>query len=339
MKNYNVISNDSDDRRKYTLTWESGSNRSSLFDVVYISIRGTDTIQIRMTVHTEYTGIAGFLFRWNFMDPGAEKYSRSARLLMSFLIGYILVVFSFYLKFDAESFTQIFLLVVGVTGIFASNPLTYFIKSTGTVARIFDHILMSVFTATFRLFLMVELEMLRTRTVAPKSILTILFGIFFAFHATVDATASYDRQTHLIQSEFEVSIILQTEIARMIFDAVYVIFSTLYLVIAIIQNDGAHTRRIAFFSFAVLVTSFLTVLTHIVFVMLNKYMYSVMSAMLFCSTHITIASMCIFMLHCGGGPEYKEMNTKDDQGPMVIDIVAQSDDDGDDDEEDDEDEE
>jgi hypothetical protein len=120
---------------------------------------------------------------------------------MSFLIGYILVVFAFYLKFDSESFTQIFLLVIGITGVFSSNPLTYFIKNTGAGARISDHILMSVFTAVFRLFLLLELEMLRGKSSAPATILVILFGVFFGFYATVDAAASYDRATHVLQSE------------------------------------------------------------------------------------------------------------------------------------------
>jgi hypothetical protein len=42
-------------------------------------------------------------------------------------------------------------------------------------------------------------------------------------------------------------------------------------------------------------------------------------------------SMCIFLLHCGGGPECKEMNRKDEQGTMVIDVEARSDDDEEDD--------
>jgi hypothetical protein len=338
MKNHSVISNVSDNKRKYTLHWESGSSRSSLFDVTHVPVRGIDAIHLKMTIQADYTGVAGFQFHWDFANPSAEKYSKSARLLMSFLIGYMVLVFAFYLKFDAEAFTQIFLLLVGITGIFASDPLTYFLNSKAAGLRISDHILTSVFTAVFRLFLVLELEMLRARSSVPKPIVTILFGIFFVFYATVDAAASYDRQAHISQSESEVPVILQTETALMIFDAMYVVFSTVYLVLAVIQNDGVNSRRIGFFSFAVLTTSGVTVLTHIVFVILNTRMYSVMPPILFCSIHITVASMCIFLLHYGGGPEYREMNTKDDQGPMVIDVVAQSDDEGDEDDEEDEDE-
>jgi hypothetical protein len=56
--------------------------------------------------------------------------------------------------------------------------------------------------------------------------------------------------------------------------------------------------------------------------------------MLFVSTHITVASMSIFLLHCGGGPEDTEFDpSKADAAAMVID-VDQITDEGDDEEED-----
>jgi hypothetical protein len=140
----------------------------------------------------------------------------------------------------------------------------------------------------------------------------------------------------VIQSESETAVILQTEIVLMIFDGVYVVCSVLYLILAALQNDGVNSRRLGFFSFAALATSAVTILTQIVFVVLNKYMYSVMPSMLFCSIHITVASMCLFLLHCGGGPEYVEMDTKDDLGPGTMDVEVRSDDEddgGDDDDE------
>jgi hypothetical protein len=254
---------------------------------------------------------------------------------MSFLIGYMLVVFAFYLKFDAESFTQIFLLVLGITGVFASNPLGYFLRSKGTSARISDHILLAVFTAVFRLFLLLELEMLRAHAAAPKTLLVVLLAIFFAFYATVDAAAGYDRQTHVLQAEAEVPVVLQTETALLALDGSYVAVSLIYLIVAAVQNDGVNVRRLWFFGFAVIATGGVTLLTQVCFLLLNKYMYSVLSSMLFCSIHITVASMAIFLLHSGGGPEYTEMPKADDPGSMVLDADQATDDD---DEEEDEDE-
>jgi hypothetical protein len=336
MKNYNVVNNNADEKRKYDLKFVPGTNQSSVFDVVRLTIGTSDTVQIRLTVQTDFTGIAGFLFHWDFANPSAEKYSKSAKLLMSFLIGYMLVVFAFYLKFDAESFTQIFLLIIGITGVFASNPLGYFLKSTGTGARVSDHILLAVFTAVFRLFLLLELEMLRAHSTAPKTILVVILAIFFGFYATVDAAAGYDRQTQVLQAESEVPIVLQTETALIAIDSFYVVVSLIYLIVAAIQNDGINSRRVWFFAFAVVATGGITILTQVVFVLFNKYLYSVLSSMLFCSVHITVASMAIFLLHSGGGPEYTEMPKSADNESMVLDADQASDDDDEEDEDDEE---
>jgi hypothetical protein len=113
------------------------------------------------------------------------------------------------------------------------------------------------------------------------------------------------------------------------------VVSLVYLIVAVVQTDGINGRRLGFFAFAVIASNGITVLTQVVFVLLNQFMYSVVSSMLFCSIHITIASMTIFLLHSGGTPEYIEIPKADDVGPMVLDADKASDD-GNDEEEDEE---
>jgi hypothetical protein len=341
LKNDNLLSYDSDEKRRVSVHWTPDCNKSSLFRVVRLRVGSADRMQILMTVEANYTNIAGFQFRWDFANPSAEKYGRSARLLLSLLIGYMTVIFVLYLKFDAESFTQVMLLIVGITGVLASNPVTYFIPKKGTAARVSDHILIAAFTAVSRLFMICELEMLRSRSAAPAKFFTILFGILIGFYATVDAAAAYDRENHIMQSEWVVPVVLQTENWLMILDTVYGVVSVVYLIICTIQNDGVNARRVGFMAFAVLVTTSVTILTHVVFVLLNKFMYSVMPSILFASTHVTVASMSIFLLHYGGGPEYREFDpSKADAGAMVIDVdqITDDEDEGDDKEEEDEEE-
>jgi predicted RND superfamily exporter protein len=103
-----------------------GKNQSSWFDVTSLASRDIDTLWRRLTVMADYRSIEAFLFHWDFGNSSAEKYNQSAKVLMSFLVGCMLVVFAFYLWFDSQYFTQLFLLVVGVTGVFAANPVNYF---------------------------------------------------------------------------------------------------------------------------------------------------------------------------------------------------------------------
>jgi hypothetical protein len=157
---------------------------------------------------------------------------------MSFLIGYMVVIFALYLTFDAESFTQIMLLILGITGVLASNPATYFIPEKGTRARISDHILMAVFIGVFRLFMILGLEMLRSRSTSPPNFLTISLGILIGLYATVEAAASYDRETHIMQSEWEAPVILQTESWLMRLDTAYAAVLVVYLIACVIQSEA-----------------------------------------------------------------------------------------------------
>jgi hypothetical protein len=128
-----------------------------------------------------YWSREAFLFHWDFGNSSAEKYDQSAKLLMSFLVGSVLAVLAFYLRFDSEYFTQVFLLVVGVTGVFAANPLNDF---TGAApgARISDHILMAVFIAVFRVFVLLQLELLRTHSHTPEGARHLPRGRPFVFY-------------------------------------------------------------------------------------------------------------------------------------------------------------
>jgi uncharacterized membrane protein len=257
---------------------------------------------------------------------------------MSFLIGYMLVVFAFYLSFDSESYTQVFLLILGVTGVFASNPLAlFFIK--GSEIRISDHVLMAVFTACYRLFILIQLELLRSHNSSVKTWVTVVLGIVFGLYATVDAAASYDRATHVASSEVIVPIVLQTEYALMACHAVYLLASVIHVVIAIIQNAGANTRRIVFFGISLAVTGVVTGICQIYFVLVNKNMYSVVPQMLLSSVHVTLAAITLFLLHSSSGAEYRPMDDSKQQqeAGMILDINDPDDDDeedaGDDDDE------
>jgi hypothetical protein len=216
--------------------------------------------------------------------------------------------------------------------VFASNPLAHFLRSKATSAQIFDHTLLAVFTAVF---LLLELEMLRMHSTTPKTVLVVIFVTFFGFYATVDAAAGYDRQTRVIQAE--VPVVLQTETALTGLDGFYVLVWLIYSIVTCMQNDMVNTRRVAFFAFAVIATDGIPIITQTVFVLLNKFMYSVLSSMLFCSIHITVESMEIFLLHSGGGPEYTGLPKADEARPMVLDADQVTD--YGDDEEDDDDEE
>jgi hypothetical protein len=331
-KNYNTVqSNMNEGRKRFDISFTPGNNRSNWFDVVQVPISGVDTLQLRLTLTTTYDHIAGFCFRWDFQNPSAEKYEQSAKLLMSFLVGYMLVVFAFYLKFDAESFSQIFLLILGVTGVFASNPLNYFLKAKQG-ARITDHILMAVFTAVFRLFLVIQCELVRTHSQTPAKVLVIVLCIFFGFYATVDAAASYDRNAHVLHAQSPVKGLFQTEVAAIAFNILYAIGAVAYFIVSAIANEGANLRRVVFLGVSIFAVVLSTVVPKVVFPITGAYMYSLLPEMLASWTHVTFASIALFLLHSGGGREYKSIadQAKAPQEPVIVEEISDGDDDSDD---------
>jgi hypothetical protein len=167
--------------------------------------------------------------------------------------------------------------------------------------------------------------MLRTNSTVPKTTIVVILGTFFGFYAAIDAAAGYDRQTHILQVETEVTVVLRTEIALIGLHVIYVAISVVYLIVAVIQNDGINTRRLCFFALAVIATDVITIVTQVIFVLLDKFMYTAFGSILFCSIHITVASMSIFLLHSGGSSEYIEMPKYDAVDPMVLDPDQETD--------------
>jgi hypothetical protein len=286
------------------LHFVSGSSES--FEVAHIPVSGIDTLQLRLSLQASYSGISGFQFHWTFVNPITDRYRNSVNLLLSFLMGYTLVVFALYLEFDSESFTQFFMLALGLLGVAAANPLNLLLPEPAT-PRMADSLLMALFTAVYRMFLLIELELLRSRSASPNAVFLIVLGMFFCFYATVDAVAMFDRQSQLMCAEAEGPVVFPTETMVMWTHAAYVGVSLLYLLVAVAMNDAATVRRLWFFGLSVVVTGAVTVVTQIVFVVQNWFMYSVVPTMAFASVHVMFAAMTVFLLHSGGEPEYKDL--------------------------------
>jgi hypothetical protein len=87
--------------------------------------------------------------------------------------------------------------------------------------------------------------------------------------------------------------------------------------LAVIGNDGLNLRRLVFFAISVFATDAVTVVTHVVFVIMNVNLFTVSNDLLCDSVHLWFGGMALFLLH-PAGPEYSQMtgfdaaNRKDD---------------------------
>jgi hypothetical protein len=311
-------------REIYQIIFTQGADRSSSFPVGHFRVDAIDSIQIRIAIQANFRGVRGVEFTWFFANPSAEKYARSSRMLLSFLNGYMLVLFAFYLRFDSESFTQVFLLIIGITGVFASNPITFFFPRIPG-AKISDHVLTAIFLAIYKMFLILELEMLRSRNPKPKTAVVICLGIAFAVYATVDAAAGYDRECHIDTAEVESPIVLQTEIALGCLHALYSVCVLIYAVVAVVGNDGNNARRVGYFAFSAVLATCGSLFTGVYCLWADLWMYTVRRDLFLQAIIGTLAGMTLFFLHSGGGPEYVGLDDKlkeTDQTVIEIDQIS-----------------
>jgi hypothetical protein len=235
---------------------------------------------------------------------------------------YFVGTFIFYLKFDAEIWTQVLLLVIGFLGIFASNPISYFLPSLASLL-LTDSILLAVYVSSFRLFLILELDLLRSRKLTPSIPVILIVGIAFAYYATVDAFASFERTTCILNSERPSPTTLVSEDRRVYCDALYAIVSVFYVGLAA-TNRSLSTRRLVLFSVLALASSALTVLCHTWPVMTGEYLNDLLPSILFKAVHVSGGGIALSLLRTADEREYAEIDGKEQE--MALDIERASDD-------------
>jgi hypothetical protein len=316
--------NEPDGRTSTMVVFVPGNNESSAFNVLHTGMYESGTLEITATITMNFSGIVGLLFHWEFQNPSAEKYDRSSKLLVSFLIGYTLVVFVRDLRLDTESFTQVFLVVVGIAGVLASNPLSYFM-APAKGARISDHVLMSAFEGVFRMFLVSQMELLRRHSTTPSRLFLVVVGVFFGVYAIAQAVAAYDRQSHLAQAERAIVIVLKAEMVVMGFDIAFSIGSLIYLVVAAIGNDGMNTRRTVLVGVSLIGIIVATLVSDVFFVLTGKKMYTPAPSLLLSSTHVTFAALALFLLHTDSGRKYDAIVEQANAPVAVMELDSASD--------------
>ncbi|OHT13127.1 hypothetical protein TRFO_16892 [Tritrichomonas foetus] len=324
-KNNTVLNTANSEKVSQTLTFQSGQQSSSEFHVTHDDIVNFDTLEVKMSLTSNLTSIAGFAFNWSFANFSSAKYSRAARILMSFLIGYMLVIFTSYMNLETEAFTQIFCIIVGVAGVCSSNPIALILPAAKG-ARISDHVLMAAFLVAFRMFLLMQLELMRTRSSSPKLILTVIVSLAFAFYGTLNAAATYDRANHIMSSQSVSNLILPTEKILMEVHFVYAIVVFVWCILAYVQSKGYSNRRMWLFIFMNLFNLFTTIIAEVICPLTDYKRYSIFPSMTIAASHVTSAAFCIFFMHQGDDPDYGQIDAGlEASGSLDVEQMSEND--------------
>jgi hypothetical protein len=170
-----------------------------------------------------------------------------------------------------------------------------------------DHVLMALFSAVFRKFLIVELEILRGRHSRPAPPLVVVLALAFGFYATLDAAASYDRRLHIKQSDTDAPVVLSSEWALLFTHLAYHCAAGILGCSATKRSDPMNARRVMFVAGCVLATGISTLITEGWCVLTNTHMYSAVLPLLQHSMMATFAAMTLFLFHSGREYQYQNL--------------------------------
>ena len=199
---------------------------------------------------------------------------------------------------------------------------------------------MAIFTNIYKVFVIIQLELLRSHITRPNTTYTIILAAIFGLVATVETAATYDRADLISTAQSENFIILTTEKAMIAFNLLYAIGIVAFYVFTVIQNAGSNPRRIEFFGVVVVTTSLAMLYSGVFCPISGTYMYTIRPSLLYISVCITNAAFSLFLLHPGSQLGYNKMeDIKNDTQPMVVDIEQMTDEDTDNDDDDEDEEE
>ncbi|KAH0786128.1 hypothetical protein GPJ56_009805 [Histomonas meleagridis] len=302
---------------------------SEPINVLSKQVNDIKSIKLTYTIEGNLEKLSSLQFISYFYNSNSEKYSNSYGLLMTFLTGYMFIVYLMSYKFSIQS--RILCFAVGLSAIFSVNPFKYF--ASMSISNITDHVLMGAFLSLFRMFLL--FEVLSTAFKSVGNVLKIVIGIVFIFYATIQCAASYDRASVLQSPNFLIQI-LPTEQFLIYFDAIYFIAIVVFLVITAVKDNGQNSRPLIFYAIVIIIIFIVSMYSDVYYVLTGKQMYSNNQQSLRNFIYLTCSAFTLFMLHHSNNKDYKEFgDNKDDEGPMVLDVM-QMDNDSDEEEEEDE---
>lgn len=299
----------------FTIKIPAPEKESKMSELLNLKINDIIGIRINLKIGGKIDLLDGVEFYWSFYNPNSTKYINTYNLLVTLLIFYMLIIYLYSFKFNIQTYHQIFLLIIGISAIFSTNPLGL-IFTNYSVSHISNFILSAIFLAIFRMYILI---LLKYDNNVPSKLVTFVIGIVFMLYGIVGVAASYNRNLLLLNSSVN-NERLSTENMLMFLDIVYIIVLIVFNVLSLMKQDISFNFRSIFF---LLVSVFMILST--LYSDLNNYSskfkggVSVLNLLQNC-IYVTCASFLIFMFHKNNEVEYQEFDEGKNDDQMVLDI-------------------
>jgi hypothetical protein len=225
------------------IAFEPGSNAFS-FSVIHKEISSSDSVFVSLRLTSATVILSGCTLSWSVSNSPAIQYLQLAKLLLSSIIGCVLIIYVKSGNLEAHSFSQKFCLLLGIFGLLASNPLFLFLPES-TASILSSEFVISAYIASFRLFCLLQLDMICGHRYAPRLFSLTFFALFFSCYLAVDFAASC-QHSRLYPSTFVPGPPLAIDKALSVFRFLYA-FTFIGLGIFAARSKKASARRIVVF--------------------------------------------------------------------------------------------
>jgi hypothetical protein len=286
------VTRQDDQHLSTNITFPADFQQSYPFQIVRLSLGDCDRVNIHVRLHTSLENIVSFQFRWYFFNPAGDLYCRRYLMSLSVICGYLTFFVWLKRRPHFENWSQLFVLLLGVSGFFAGNPLGW-ISADDRFLRLGDFLCVCFFVSVFRLFVLLELESLRAGATPPGWVFVL--AAYFAGHATLDVAAGFNRARHLSLAESEPFVVLPAERVLVLADSVYIGVVFVWL-LAVVFARCLEKWRALVLAFLVVVSAAVTGWSHVFCVVTGTLMYTVAPRMIFAAAHLTLAGLALLAL-------------------------------------------
>lgn len=317
VKESDIILKNTTERMIQEVWFNDNSLSSTIFFVLKQEIKDFDLIQFKLQVTGDFTKINFFNFLYHYGNLSVDEYGRSDKLLMTILTCYMLYVYIRNLKFSNEMFTQVLCLVLGFSGIFALNPIQLFITKPSNGMIFSSYVYQAIFFALFRVFIISQIYLLFSKRSSPPLSIILILIIIFGIYSILQASASYDRNKFIKETQLIRCKILFTEKILVYFHYTYIL--TTCLSILLVLKIVSTSIKFFWHSTIILVTSFSTWYSGIYCVLTGKHMFSYAPEMVQISFHIVSAAFTLFFFTNNFELEYKKVqDSSQDNSVLTI---------------------
>jgi hypothetical protein len=270
---------------------------------------------MRIAVAADFHPIEAFLFDLDSGNPSAISYCQYLKYLMSGMIGYSFLAYIFSLEFNPDDFGQLATIGLGIAGILCGNPFAY-LTSDGDEPDIVGHVLMATFIGFLRLFLVHNLESIRSNQTGFS--LVLMWVLLVLGYGMVDVKASYEREVLAFANPQERFVMTQMEFVRLVLSLLYIACSLGLVWLTAKVKESSNSRRFGFFAGSTVASNCCALLAHVLILWRKSEDVGVKIDLGFQSAHAAIAAMAVFFLHAGVEQEYRAVG----EAPFEANVIG-----------------